>query len=175
MGPPTLRYQGLDGATHSPVPRKCGWPVSSPAMGQPDPLPRAPRAMERQSSEVWCQPAGARKRRGRMLLSGLGPAPPGSNMPPHSDLGCRGPERIFDGATAMKPWKTSPATYENGNARLSFRLGPRWSGYGPILPQGTSRKPKPAGPREAPLSHRSYASSPRPSAWPVLQCSMAMN
>jgi len=26
MGPPTLRYQGLDGATHSPVPRKCGWP-----------------------------------------------------------------------------------------------------------------------------------------------------
>src|SRR5208337_5069507 len=29
MGPPTLRYQGLDGATHSPVPRKCGWPLSS--------------------------------------------------------------------------------------------------------------------------------------------------
>jgi len=28
MGPPTLR--GLDGATHSPVPRKCGWPLSSP-------------------------------------------------------------------------------------------------------------------------------------------------
>ena len=27
MGPPTLRYQGLDGATHSPVPRKCGWPL----------------------------------------------------------------------------------------------------------------------------------------------------
>src|SRR5208283_3038178 len=26
MGPPTLPYQGLDGATHSPVPRKCGWP-----------------------------------------------------------------------------------------------------------------------------------------------------
>src|SRR5208283_3518111 len=24
MGPPTLRYQGLDGATHSPVPR-IGW------------------------------------------------------------------------------------------------------------------------------------------------------
>jgi len=29
MGPPSLRYQGLDGATHSPVPRKCGWPLSS--------------------------------------------------------------------------------------------------------------------------------------------------
>ena len=32
MGPPTLRYQGLDGldgATHSPVPRKCGWPLVS--------------------------------------------------------------------------------------------------------------------------------------------------
>ena len=29
MGPPTLRYQGLDGATHSPVPRKCGWHLSS--------------------------------------------------------------------------------------------------------------------------------------------------
>jgi hypothetical protein len=29
MGPPTLRYQGLHGATHSPVPRKCGWPLSS--------------------------------------------------------------------------------------------------------------------------------------------------
>ena len=27
MGPPTLRYQGLDGATHSPVARKCGWPL----------------------------------------------------------------------------------------------------------------------------------------------------
>ena len=27
MGPPTLRYQGLDGATHSLVPRKCGWPL----------------------------------------------------------------------------------------------------------------------------------------------------
>src|SRR5271157_6648142 len=32
MGPPTLRYQGLDGATHSPVPRKCGWPLSSKEM-----------------------------------------------------------------------------------------------------------------------------------------------
>jgi hypothetical protein len=30
MGPPTLRYQGLDGATHSPVPRKCGWPLATP-------------------------------------------------------------------------------------------------------------------------------------------------
>src|SRR5271165_6121671 len=30
MGPPTLRYQGLDGATHFPAPRKCGWPLSSP-------------------------------------------------------------------------------------------------------------------------------------------------
>jgi hypothetical protein len=50
------------------------------------------RAMERPSSEVWCQPAGTRKRRGRMLLSGLGPAPPSSNMPPHSGLGCKAPE-----------------------------------------------------------------------------------
>jgi len=50
------------------------------------------RARERQSSEVWCQPAGAGRSRGRMLLSGLGPAPPGSSMPPHSGLGCKGRE-----------------------------------------------------------------------------------
>ena len=33
MGPPTLRYQGLDGATHSPVPRKCGWPLVCQLLG----------------------------------------------------------------------------------------------------------------------------------------------
>ena len=33
-------------------------------------------------------------------------------MSPYSGLGCKGQERIFDGARAMKPWKTSSATYE---------------------------------------------------------------
>jgi len=42
----------------------------------------------------------------------------------------------------MKPWKTSSATNETRNARPSFRLDPQWSGYGPILPQGTARKPE---------------------------------
>ena len=42
----------------------------------------------------------------------------------------------------MKPWKTSAATNETRNARPSFRLDSQWSGYGPILPQGTSRKPE---------------------------------
>jgi len=42
----------------------------------------------------------------------------------------------------MKPWKTTSATNETRGARPSFRLDPQWSGYGPILPQGTSRKPK---------------------------------
>src|SRR5271166_6143688 len=42
----------------------------------------------------------------------------------------------------MKPWKTSSATNETRSARPSFRLDPQWSGYGPILPQGTSRKPE---------------------------------
>ncbi len=60
---------------------------------------------------------------------------------------CKGPERIFNGAAAMKPWKTSSAMNEPRNARLSFRIYRYWSGYGTILPPGTSRKP--AGPREA--------------------------
>ncbi len=55
---------------------------------------------------------------------------------------CKGPERIFNGAAAMKRRKTSSATNEPRNARLSFRLDPQWSGYGPILPEGTSRKPE---------------------------------
>src|SRR5271166_2726417 len=42
----------------------------------------------------------------------------------------------------MKPWKTSSATNETRSARPSFRLDSQWSGYGPILPQGTSRKPE---------------------------------
>jgi hypothetical protein len=49
--------------------------LEAPAPGHRDGTIRSPasyptRAMERQSSEVWCQPAGARKSRGRMLLSG---------------------------------------------------------------------------------------------------------
>ncbi len=55
---------------------------------------------------------------------------------------CKGPERIFNGAAAMKRRKTSSATNEPRNARLSFRLDPQWSGYGLILPEGTSRKPE---------------------------------
>ena len=42
----------------------------------------------------------------------------------------------------MKPWKTSFATNETRSAGPSFRLDLQWSGYGPILPQGTSRKPE---------------------------------
>ncbi len=71
--------------------------LEAPAPGCLDGTVRSPasyptRAMERQSSGVWCQPAGAGSSRGRMLLSGLGPAPPGSSMPPHSGLGCKGRE-----------------------------------------------------------------------------------
>ena len=71
--------------------------LEAPAPGHRDRTIRPPashptRAMECQSSEVWSRPAGARKSRGRMLLSGLGPAPPGYTMPPHSGLGCKGPE-----------------------------------------------------------------------------------
>src|SRR5208337_705686 len=55
--------------------------LEAPAPGRRDGTIRSPasypaRARELQSSEVWCQPAGARKSRGRMPLSGLGPAPP---------------------------------------------------------------------------------------------------
>jgi len=65
------------------------------------------QAMEPPSSEVWCQPAGARKRRGRMLLSGLATrlhhaAPSGSWL--------QGPGVNLQRATVMKPWKTSSAT-----------------------------------------------------------------
>jgi hypothetical protein len=70
-----------------------------------------------------------------MLLSGLEPAPPGYNLPPHSGLGCKGPERNLSGATAMKPWKTSSATNETRNADPSARVDPQWSGYGRILAQ----------------------------------------
>jgi hypothetical protein len=68
-----------------------------------------------------------------MLLSGLGPAPPTYDLPAHSGLGrtegdnaprltlhaynCKGPERIFKGAVAMKRWKTSSAMYEPRDAR----------------------------------------------------------
>ena len=53
----------------------------------------------------------------------------------------QGPGVNLQRATAMKPWKTSFATNETRDARPSFRLDPQWSGYGPVLPQGTSRKP----------------------------------
>ncbi len=91
--------------------------LEAPAPGHRDRTIRCPasyptRARECPSSEVWCQPAGARKSRGRMLLSGLGPAPPDYSMPPYSGLGCKGPERIFNGAAAMKRWKRSSATNE---------------------------------------------------------------
>ena len=58
MGPPTLRYQEigwghplsgtkrLDGATHSPVPRKCGWPPSS----------RPPSSPLSGTKEMWMAP-----------------------------------------------------------------------------------------------------------------------
>jgi hypothetical protein len=71
--------------------------LEAPAPGRRDGTIRYPalyptRATECPSSEVWCRRSGARKSRGRMLPSGLGPAPPGSNMPPHSGLGCKGSE-----------------------------------------------------------------------------------
>jgi len=34
------------------------------------------------------------------------------DLPADSGLGCKGPERIFDGAGALKPWKASSATNE---------------------------------------------------------------
>ncbi len=68
-----------------------------------------------------------------MPLLGLGPAPPTYDLPAHSGLGrtegdnaprltlhaynCKGPERIFNGAVAMKRRKTSSAMYEPRNAR----------------------------------------------------------
>src|SRR5208282_5961992 len=66
--------------------------LEAPAPGRRDGTIRSPasypaRARELQSSEVWCQPAGARKSRGRMPLSGLGPAPPTYDLPAHSGLG----------------------------------------------------------------------------------------
>src|SRR5208337_4799299 len=129
--------------TRQPAPSHRDETIRSPAS-----YPR--RTMDRPSSEVWCQPAGAQKGRGRMLFSGLGPAPPGSNMPPHSGLRRKGLERIFNGAAAMKPWKTYSVTNETRSACPSFGLDPQWSGHGPILPQETSRKPEtdPAKPQK---------------------------
>ena len=112
---------------HRGVPMARQHGTRQPAPGHRDGTIRAPAsyptwARERPSSEVWCQPAGARKSRGRMLDSGLGPAPPCYNMPPHSGLGCKGPEGIFTGAAAMKPWKTSSAMYEPAMAVFLFAL-----------------------------------------------------
>src|SRR5208337_1717409 len=55
--------------------------LAAPAPGHRDGSIRSPasyptRAMERPSSGVWSRPAGARKSRRRMLLSGLGRASP---------------------------------------------------------------------------------------------------
>jgi len=144
--------------------------LEAPAPGHRDGTTRSPAsyptwAMERQSSVVWCRPAGARKSRGRMLLSDRESAPPTYDLPTDSGLGrtegdnaplsmlpasrltrhaCsrKGPERMFTGTAAMKHWKTSFAMYEPRNDCLSFRLDPQWSSYGPILPQGPSRKPE---------------------------------
>jgi len=132
--------------------------LEAPAPGRRDGTIRSPasyptRAMERPSSEVWCQPAGARRSRGRMLLSGLGPAPPTYDLPAHSGLGCKNPERMLTGAAAMKQWKTSSAANEPRNACPYFRLDPQWSSYGPILPQGTSRKPETEPEPADPPSH----------------------
>ena len=55
---------------------------------------------------------------------------------------CKSPERTFTGAAAMKKSKTSSAANETRSARPCSRLDPQWSGYGPILPQRTSRKPE---------------------------------
>ena len=113
--PGSSRAAATDRSLEVSAPGHCEGTIRSPAS-------YPTRAIERQSSEVWGRPSGARKSRGRMLLSGLGPAPPGSNMPPHSGLGCKGPERILNGAAAMKPWKTSSATNETRSACSSFRL-----------------------------------------------------
>ena len=72
-----------------------------------------------------------------------------------SRLQLQGPGVNLQRGTAMKPRKTSSATNETRSARPSFRLDPQCSGYGPILPQGTSRKPKTG---RSPRSH--HLSSP---------------
>src|SRR5271157_1301222 len=119
--------------------------LEAPAPGHRDGTTRSPAsyptwAMERQSSVVWCRPAGARKSRGRMLLSDRESAPPTYDLSTDSGLGrtegdnaplsmlpasrltrhaCsrNGPERMFTGTAAMKHWKmkhwkTSSAMYE---------------------------------------------------------------
>src|SRR5271157_436655 len=79
MGPPTLRYQGLDGATHSPVPRKCGWPFSSPRGNvRQDPRPVRRRTLEPQDADLdpGPRPGGdlpaALCRGGRLAALGFG-------------------------------------------------------------------------------------------------------
>ncbi len=86
------------------------------AIGQSDPLPSTPPgqwSVRRQRFGV--NPPGLGRVRDECSFVAWGP--PGSNMPPHSGLGCKGQERIFNGATAMKPWKTSSATNETPSAR----------------------------------------------------------
>ena len=105
-------------------------------MGQSDPLARTPHGQ-----------GSVRRRRFGVDPPGLGTVgdecsflawdlrPPGSNMPPHPGFGCKDPERILEGARAIKPWKTSSAANETRSARPCSRPDPQWSGYGPILPQ----------------------------------------
>src|SRR5271157_1066552 len=140
--PSPLANRGYRGV---PMARQHG--TRQPAPGHRDRTIRSPasyptRAMARPSSEVGCRPAGAGKLRGRMLLSGLRPAPPTYDLPAHSGLDSKGPERMFTGAAAMKLWKTSSAANETRSACPCSRLNPQWSGYGLILPQRTSRKPE---------------------------------
>ena len=75
-----------------------------------------------------------------MIARSCGPA--SLHMPPIRVLVARARSESSKGATAMKAWKASAATNEPRNACPSFRLDPQWSGYGPMLPQGPSRKPE---------------------------------
>jgi len=115
-----------------------------PAPGHRDGTTRSPasyptRAKDRQSSEVWC------RRRGSEESGTNAPFWPGAcatRLQHAAPFGSwlQGPGVNLQRATAMKPWKTSFALIST-DARPSFRLDPQWSGYGPVLPEGTSRKP----------------------------------
>jgi hypothetical protein len=118
------------------------------------PSPRSPR---------WDNPIPSlvsHAGKGAAVVRGLVPTRRGSEEsgtnPPFWPEGCatrlqhaapfgswlHGPGVDLQRATAMKPWKMSSATNETRSACFSFRLDPQWSGYGPVLPQGTSRKPE---------------------------------
>ena len=112
-------------------------------MAQSDHLPRTPHgqwSVRRRRFGVDPPGLGRVGDECSFLAWGLRDQP--TTCPPHSGLGCKGPKSTFKGATAMKRWKTSSATYEPRSPCPSFRLDPQWSGYGPILPQGTLRRPE---------------------------------